>query len=569
MPIWTDHPAHRYAVDVTLGKVTAPAYVIKACDRYLRDLDESDDTGMEFRPKTAAAYCQFFPTALKHYKSGFAGQPFELLPWQQFAIWNLFGWFNPDGTRRFHYALILISRKNGKTTLAAGIGLCMMVFDREPSPEVYFAATKRDQSRIAFRDAANMGSASAIVKQYLKVGATEIRPRKGGGQLTYLGANHDSLDGLNTHLAVIDEYHAHPNDHVFNVLKSSQGQRPNALHLTITTEGFNLNGPLTELKTYCRKVLDGTITDDAQFALLYELDEGDDWKNEATWIKANPSLHDAMNLDEMRREFTQAVNQGGSKEVEFKTKRLNLQVYAAKTWIPDEIWVKGERDLAEFDTRGKCWAGLDLASISDMTALVQAWPVNGGYFVRGHYFMPSDTVREVLMSNPAHPYRHLSTMPNAHITDGNVTDYASIRRVVTGVQTVDGRRQERENCLMSEHHLQKIAFDRFNSTQIAIDLTDDGAPLVPFGQGFVSMSAPTKQLELLARKGKIWHDGDPIMRWALSNVAIRTDPAGNIKPDKQKSGGKIDPVVALVMAIGEHMKSGHDVDLSNSYIFGF
>ena len=564
---WTEHPAHRYAVDVTLGKIVAPKYVVKACDRYLRDLDEVDESGMEFRPKTAAAYCKFFPIALRHYKSAFAGEQFELLPWQQFAVWNLFGWFNADGTRRFHYALILIARKNGKTTLAAGIGLLMMTFDREPSPEVYYAATKRDQSRIAFRDCANMGSASPIIRQYLKVHSTEIKPKKGGGQLTYLGANHDSLDGLNTHLAVIDEYHAHPNDHVFNVLKSSQGQRPNALHLTITTEGFNLNGPLTELKTYCRKVLDGTVQDDAQFALIYELDEGDDWKDEEVWVKANPSLHDAMSLDEMRREFTQALNQGGSKEVEFKTKRLNVQVHAAETWISDEIWTRGQ--VPQLQTDGPCWLGLDLASISDMTALMQVWPYDGGYFVRGHYFMPSDTVREVLMSNPAHPYRHLQSMPNAHITDGNVTDYAAIRRVVTGVRMVDGAQVIDPESLMQSYAVQKIAFDRFNSTQIAIDLVDDGAPLVPFGQGFVSMSAPTKQLELLARQGKIWHDGDPILRWALSNVAIKMDPAGNIKADKQKSGGKIDPVVALIMAIGEHMKSAGDVDLSDAYIFTF
>jgi len=210
--------------------------------------------------------------------------------------------------------------------------------------------------------------------------------------------------------------------------------------------------------------------------------------------------------------------------------------------------------VAHIDAQGPCWVGLDLASVSDMTALVQVWPYDGGYHVRGHYFMPSDTVREVLMSNPSHPYKHLAEMPNAHITDGNVTDYASIRRLVTGVHMVDGALEVDEG-LMHRDDVQAIAFDRYNSTQIAIDLADDGAPIVPFGQGFVSMSAPTKQLEILVRQGKIWHDGDPILRWALSNVTLRTDPAGNIKPDKQKSGGKIDPIVALVMAIGEHMKS--------------
>ena len=556
MPSWTEHPAHQYAVDVTLGRVVAPKYVIKACDRYLNDLDRMDETGMEFRPKTAEAYCNFFPKALRHYKSQFAGKPFELLPWQQFAIWNLFGWYNADGFRRFHYALILISRKNGKTTLAAGIGLLLMVMDGEGAPEAYYAATKRDQARIAFQDAYHMTQASNVVKTYLKARKHDITPKKGGGRLAYLGSNHDSMDGLNTHFACIDEYHAHPNDHVFNVLKSSQGQRPNAMHLTITTEGFNPDGPLKHLKRYCRNVLDGHVQDEAQFALMYELDEDDDWTDEANWVKANPSLHDAMNIDEMRREFNQAVNQGGSKEVEFKTKRLNTQVNAAATWIPGEVWADGETQ--DFEPSGDCWAGLDLASVSDMTALVVAFPMDGGYYLQGQYWLPEDTVKHTLERDPNHIYQHFLDLPNCHVTDGNVTDYASIRRKVSGVHYVDGVHEVDENSLMHRLNLQNIAFDRYNSTQIAINLVDDGVPLVPFGQGFVSMSAPTKQFELLCRQGKIWHDGDPILRWALSNVAIRTDPAGNIKVDKERSDGKIDPIVAAIMAIGEHMKAKPD-----------
>ena len=177
MQNWTEHPAHQYAVDVTLGRIVAPKYVIKACSRYLDDLDRMDESGLEFRHKTAAAYCAFFPKALKHYKSSFAGKPFELLPWQQFAIWNLFGWYGPDGHRRFHYALILISRKNGKTTLAAGIGLLMMVMDGEGAPEAYYAATKRDQARIAFQDAYHMTQASNVVKTYLKARKHDITPK--------------------------------------------------------------------------------------------------------------------------------------------------------------------------------------------------------------------------------------------------------------------------------------------------------------------------------------------------------------------------------------------------------
>jgi phage terminase large subunit-like protein len=187
-----------------------------------------------------------------------------------------------------------------------------------------------------------------------------------------------------------------------------------------------------------------------------------------------------------------------------------------------------------------------------------AYPHEGGYYLQGQYWLPSDAIDRALEKDPNHIYQQFKHLPNCHITDGNVTDYASIRRKVSGVHYVDGTQQVDENSLMHTLQLQKIAFDRYNSTQIAINLTDDGVPLVPFGQGFVSMSAPTKQFELLCRQGKIYHDGDPILRWALSNVAIRTDPAGNIKVDKQKSEGKIDPIVAAIMAIGEHMKAKPD-----------
>ena len=203
----------------------------------------------------------------------------------------------------------------------------------------------------------------------------------------------------------------------------------------------------------------------------------------------------------------------------------------------------------------KCWGGLDLASVSDMTALVMCYPENGGYHVRGHYFLPSDTVHQVLDREPSHIYRTFLELPNVHLTDGNVTDYASIRRKVSGVMNKPEGQVVEESSLMHTYNVQKIAFDRYNSTQIAIDLVDDGVPLVPFGQGFVSMSSPTKQLEVLVRTGKLWHDGDPVLRWALGNVELKMDPAGNIKADKQKSGGKIDPIVAMIMGIGEHMKS--------------
>lgn len=544
---------HQYALDVVHGKLVASKYTRKACERYLTDLDTAEERGLEFRPKTAQAYINFFQRAIRHTVGEWDGKPFDPLPWQKFILWNLYGWFREDGTRRFNYAYVTVARKNGKTTLMAGAALAALFFDQEKAAEVYFAATKKDQAKIGFDEAQRMVTLSPPLRKHLKAGKHDIKAPTLSARCTYLSSERDTLDGLNVHFAGIDEYHAHTTDGVANVLRSGMQARRNPLHLTITTAGFNRESPCFELQKTCKEILDGIKHDDAQFAIIYELDDDDDWTDSSTWIKANPSLGTALRSQLLDSQLQQAINLGGSREVEFKTKHLNKWVTASKTWIQDEVWMRNKRE-ANLDGL-KCWGGLDLASVSDMTALVMVYPEDGGYHVRGHYFLPSDTVHQVLDREPSHIYRTFLELPNVHLTDGNVTDYASIRRKVSGVMNKPEGQVVEELSLMHTYTVQKIAFDRYNSTQIAIDLVDDGVPLVPFGQGFVSMSSPTKQLEVLVRTGKLWHDGDPVLRWALGNVELKMDPAGNIKADKQKSGGKIDPIVAMIMGIGEHMKS--------------
>ena len=549
---------HNYALDVVTGKIPAAKYVAKACQRYLTDLDTAEERGLEFKPKTAQAYITFFQRAIRHTVGEWDGQPFDPLPWQQFILWNLYGWFREDGTRRFNYAYITVARKNGKTTLMAGCALAALFFDQEKAAEVYFAATKKDQAKIGFDEAQRMVSISPQLRRHLRAGKHDIKAPKLSARCTYLSSERDTLDGLNIHFAGIDEYHAHPTDGVANVLRSGMQARRNPLHLTITTAGFNRESPCYEMQKTCKEILDGVKHDDAQFALIYELDEDDDWTDSSTWIKANPSLGVALRQQLLESQLQQAINLGGSREVEFKTKHLNKWVTASKTWIQDEIWSANER---QEDLTGRiCWGGLDLASVSDMTALVMVYPDGEGYHVRGHYFMPSDTIDNILDRDPSHIYRTFLDLPNFHLTDGNVTDYAAIRRLVSGVMNRPDGQEVDATSLMHNYQVEKIAFDRYNSTQIAIDLVDDGVPLTPFGQGFVSMSSPTKQLEVLVRTGKVWHDGDPVLRWALGNVELKMDPAGNIKADKQKSGGKIDPIVAMVMGIGEHMKTPQETE---------
>ena len=542
---------HQYALDVASGKLPACQMVKLACTRYLDDLERSD---LIFKEDTARIYLEFFEKHLRHTIGQHAGQAFTLLPWQAFILWNLYGWHMPDGSRRFNYAYISMARKQGKTTLMSGMALAALLLDQEQAAEIYSAATKRDQARILFDEARRMVLQSPLLSKHINAEKHTITAPASHGRFTYLSSDSRTLDGTNVHLCLIDEYHSHPTDEVANVLRSGMQARRNPMHITITTAGLNREVPCYKLQNTCREILRGLKQDDSFFCIIYEVDEDqqEDWTNPDLWHQANPSLNATITMDALKKQCTQAQNMGSSYETEFKTKHLNIWTDAAKTWIPDAQWQACEK-RAELPS--ECWAGLDLAAVSDLTALVMVYPEGDGFHVRGHYWIPEETIRGVLTSNPAHFYRDMERMPNVHVTQGNVTDFQSIRRFVTGTHITHHGQQHEGGSLMHRHDLKAIAFDRHNSTQIAIDLVDDGAPLVPYGQGFVSMSPGAKQLEMLIRSGRIWHDGDPVLRWALSNVELRTDPAGNIKPDKSKSAGKIDPIVALCMALGEYLRA--------------
>ena len=547
--------AHQYAEQIRSGEIDSCEPVQLAVARYFADLERED---LHFNELKAKKYIEFFRRTLRHTIGHFAGMPFDPLPWQKFVLWNLYGWEHPDGRRRFNYAYLSMGRKQGKTTMMAGCVLAALVMDGEPAAEIYSAATKRDQARIVFDEARRMVMASPALKKYIQVGRHHLTT-KTHGRFTYLSSDAHTLDGTNPHLAIIDEYHGHPTDEVSNVIRSGMQSRRNPLHLTITTAGISTNSPCHKMHRTCMDILRGIKSDEAQFAIMYQIDEKDEkhWTKPAQWIKANPSLGHTITLEALQKQMRQALNMGGTRETEFKTKHLNIWTTSAKTWIPDRYWKKcfGE-DLPA----GKCFGGLDLASVSDLTALVLIWPENDRCVVRGWYWLPRETYENVLASDPGHFYADLGTLPNVFLTDGNVTDYASIRRFVTGHYITDeGIQYDNEN-LLANFQVSKIAFDRHNSTQIAIDLTDDGAPLAPYGQGFVSMSPGAKEAEILIRSGKMSHDGDPVLRWALQNVELRVDPAGNIKPDKAKSRAKIDPVVSLCMALGESLRAEPGID---------
>jgi phage terminase large subunit-like protein len=518
-------------------------YTWLACERHLRDLEHGHERGLSFNEKVAGAAVRFY-SFLTHNKGRWAGQPLTLEPWQQFIIASLFGWKRADGTRRFRESYTEVARKNGKSTLGSGVGLQLLAADGEPGAEIYTAATKKEQARIVFTDAQNMARKSVALSRTIRVQQHSIFAPATLSKMVPMSADAKTEDGLNPHGIIIDEYHAHPNDELYAVLKSATGARSQPLLSIITTAGFNRLGPCAQLRKACIGLLEELHHDDAYFTIIFSLDEGDEWGDESCWQKANPNLGVSVSLDYLREQY-RAAERTPSLQVNFKTKHLNLWTDASAVWLPQEIWQQGAQGTLPIGLLGrKAWGGLDLASVRDLTALVFVFPKAGDAFdVRCWFWIPEEAVEERTQKDGL-PYRQWVEEGYLLTTPGNVTDYNFIKAMVV--------------TLCEQYQVQMIEYDRFNASQLVIDLTDEGVPMQPFGQGFVSMSAPTKELEKLALEGKLHHYGNPVLAWMCGNVELKRDAAGNIKIDKGKSKEKVDGMVALAMALGGYLSGEAD-----------
>jgi phage terminase large subunit-like protein len=377
---------------------------------------------------------------------------------------------------------------------------------------------------------------------------------RGGSFIKPLGSDSNTQDGFDPSYGIIDEYHAHPTAGMLNVLESGMGARRSPLIDVITTAGYNKEFPCyTDLRRTSIEILKGIKQDETHLALIYELDKDDDWRDEATWIKSNPNLGVSVKPDFLRDRFLKAKNEGGSKEVDFKTKNLNIWTDSSHTWIPDDVWQAcdggGLPDLAGRE----CYGGLDLASVSDWNALVLVFPDDDRVHVKPFYWIPKGKIQK----NPERiDYAKMIASGNVFVMEGDAADHALIARDVM------------EIC--HTYDVKGIAFDRYLVYSALIQyLKDVALPLHEFGQGFISMSAPTKELERMAYQGRLNHAGDPVLRWMNANVVIRTDPAGNIKIDKDKSTEKVDGMVALAMAIGEMMSHPEKGSIYNNDDFEF
>jgi len=527
----------KYINDVLSGRRICGKLERLAVERHLADLKNADKLRIRF-DEVAAMRCISFFSILKHSKGEFSGMRFELEPWQLFIVWVLFGWKRLDGSRRFRYAYVEVARKNGKTSFAAALSLYMMVLDGEDGAEIYTAATKRDQAKICWTEARNMVGKSPALSNKIARFQSALTMESTLSKMEPLAADSDKLDGLNPHFAVVDEYHAHKTDMLYNVLKSATGARRQPMIFTITTAGFDKTSPCFLMRRTYIDVLLGIKKQENTFVMIYSADEGDDWKDPKTWAKSNPNIGVSISAEYLEEEFKSALNRGGSEEVNFKTKNLNQWVDAPTVWIQDEKVRKCSHGTTDADLVGQtCYAGLDLASHVDINALALYFPELKA--IKLHYWIPEAKMEE---NADRVDYKTWAAEGRIFVTYGNVIDIdAQVEKITEIVRDV--------NC-------RNIAFDpakAYHGTVQGLQKAGLNNLLDEFNQSIKTMSGPTRELQRLVESAEVDLMDDPVLRWMFRNAVAVTDANDNIKLHKAKSMNKIDGLTAIINAIGGYM----------------
>jgi len=494
----------------------------------------------------AAARAVFFIENLKHSTGEYAGQSFKLMLWQKKRIIEpLFGTLNADGTRQYRTVYVEVPRKNGKTEMGAGVGLYLLTADEEPGAQIYSAAGDRMQAGLIYNAATPMVRQSKALSRRCRIIDSQKRIVNYTDNSFYqvLSAEAYSKHGINAHGILFDELHTQPDRDLWDVLTTSTGSRSQPLVYVMTTAGYDRNSIAWEIHDYACKVRDGIIEDLTFLPVIYAAPDDADWTDENIWAACNPALGVFRSLDEMRT-LCKRAQETPALEMTFRRLYLNQWVKSAERWMPIEAWdaCDGKIDIEEL--RGRpCYAGLDLAATTDLTALSLVFPGEGFYDILMHFWIPGDKAKENERKDRV-PYQHWARKGFITLTEGNVIDYKYVQ------QTLEEYREK--------YDIKEIAFDRWGATKLSQDLTEADFTMVPFGQGFASMSPPTKELMNLVLAKKIRHGGNPMLRWNIDNLVVNQDPAGNLKPDKAKSTQRIDGAVALIMALDRATRHAED-----------
>lgn len=514
-------------------------YIKQAVDRFVSMCARDD---IEFLPRKVDKVIQFFKL-LKHFKGRHAGLPFVLQPWQEFSVACIYGFYYKEtGLRVIRNVYIEIARKNGKTAFAAGLALYGLIADGEAGAEVDLAANSKDQAKIAFQFATKYASAfnEAGKKPMLKTKRDDILFDLTDSKMNVFAADAATLDGYDASTFILDEYHAAPTSELRDVLLSSQAGRDNPLEIIITTAGFDLNSPCYLYRQMCTEVLSGVLHDDSLFALIYSLDEDDDWENPEVWQKCSPNLGKTINIRYYQDAVTKVKNDPTA-EVGVRTKTFNQWVGSRDVWVPDNYIMEATHnyklsDIVDDDT--PVYGGVDLASTSDLTASATLVVKDDTFYFWVNYYIPEEgNISETEQK------RYSEWTRKNHIikTPGNVTDYDYILLDLLNYDDL---------C-----NYQKIGYDPYNATQFVINAEDKGLPMHPYSQTIGNFNRPTRELERLLLSGKAKIHNNPVTRFCLRNVVLRLDHNGNVKPDKSKASSKIDGVIAMIEALGCYLES--------------
>lgn len=537
-----------YANKVLSGQIVASELIKLACKRFLCYL-ESDT--IIFDSKKAEKVVNFIEK-LKLSTGKFANKPFILADWQKFIIYYVYGLVYRDSGLRITRELYLqLSRKSGKTALASAMALYHLVADGENDGQVIFAANSAAQAQLAFTMATNYVSFLDPRGKYFKKYRDSIKFSTTKSIMKVVSADANRLDGLNVSAAVIDEYHAAPNNAVSEVLSSSVGMRTQPLIIYVTTSGFDLTSPCYTMRSTCFELLHGKVNDDSLAAFIFELDEGDDIEDPKNWVKCQPNLGLTVTEEYIRSELVKAKN-NPNLMTNFKTKILNIWCSSAiGEWIPTEYILKCSHkvDLREFKDN-ICYLGLDLSSVSDMTAIsvLVFDSETQKYIFKNYYFLPQSALQE---STNREKYRNWYLQKFLDLTSGNVVDYEYILNKIQQINQVVP--------------IAAIAYDSWQSTALIIKLTELGFNCVPYSQTIGSMNRPTRHLEMIARNGQLVIDDNPITRWMFANCQLREDYNGNVKVSKlnHSSENKIDGVAAISDALGHYLTQTHYDNMIN------
>ena len=553
-----------YIQKVQTGEIVTGENIRQAVQRHLDDLKQSKKRNFQFYfdekiADTAIKIIQVMPlTSAREY------QGFPLQEWQAFIVAMLHGWrIKKTKVRRFKKAYVKVARKNGKTEfLAALANLEFLIFPKETG-EIFWAATKRDQAKIGWerqkRMITKLASFDKYVKKRITTNARRIIDSKYNMFSQPLGRDSKTEDGHLVYWGIIDEYHAHPDDSMVNILETGMGAFDEPLLIIITTAGYNLASACKTFEDTCKDVLKNEKQNDYLFIAIYDLDADDDWEDETVWVKANPGLGISPKTQYLKTQYQNAKTEGITKKMAFKVKNLNIWTNTTEEFIENHIWQRSgnEIKIKQKDLAGReCYAGLDLASTIDITAFVLWFKLEDGFAMLPFFFIPEETAKTRARLDGV---KYLEWIEQGYIltTPGDVTDYDYLFRFICD--------------MLEKYDIQVIHYDRWNSSQLVNNLTEAGAPMVPFGQGFRSMAAPTKEFERLALKGDIKHFNHPVFNWMLQNVQIERNAEDQIKISKRRSREKIDGVAALINAIGAWLivesKNEDDGSLPKDYEF--